>query len=216
MAGTPNPNRHKRVCIVCGVTFCIPPSAKQKTCSWRCRRSLPSPLKKDADWLRLRRIWRGVKSRCLGGNHPLHKAYYFGRVTLDAAWLEFRNFHSWAVANGYRPGLELDRIDPCGNYEPSNCRWATRCQQMQNTRKRRTAKTSRFKGVSLHSQNATWIAQIHRSGRTINLGSFLTELSAARAYDRAAVSQWGEFARVNFPEAFVSRRNKQVHSHSAA
>lgn len=110
----------------------------------------------------------------------------------------FETFRDWALANGYSDDLELDRKNVNGNYERLNCRWATRRQQMRNTRKRTNAKTSKFKGVSLHSQNFRWIAQICVPGKSAYIGSFDDELSAARAYDAAAKEHYGEFASVNF------------------
>lgn len=126
----------------------------------------------------------------------------------------FEAFRDWAFGNGYTDELEIDRIDPNGNYEPGNCRWVNRVHQMTNTRKRRNARTSRFKGVSRHSQNASWVAQIHSSGQTINLGSFKTQLEAAKAYDAEAVKRWGEHARINFPEFYRSRRISLVGAHT--
>ena len=64
---------------------------------------------------------------------------YGGRgITVCPEWKEsFESFRDWALANGYQDNLTLDRIEVNGNYEPSNCRWATVKQQANNTRSSR-------------------------------------------------------------------------------
>lgn len=83
---------------------------------------------------RLYRIYYAMKQRCY---NPKTKAYhrYGGRgVTICEEWLDsFESFRSWAIANGYRDDLTIDRRDVNGNYEPNNCRWITQRDQTRNT-----------------------------------------------------------------------------------
>lgn len=77
--------------------------------------------------------WEAMRSRC---NYPHDKRYasYGGRgIKVCSEWGLFKNFEAWAYANGYQPGLTIDRIDNNGDYEPSNCQWLTRAE---NTAKR--------------------------------------------------------------------------------
>jgi len=189
-------------CVVCGRVQLLPPSTalKRRCCSRECSQKITPRLTSHRESnTRLHGIWCQMKGRCNCKTNPGF-AYYGGRgVRVCEEWKDsYDSFRDWANANGYQDRLELDRINVNGNYEPENCRWATRTQQMRNTRKRVNAKTSRFKGVSLHSQNKRWIAQIGINKRTIYVGSFDTEEQAALAYDERALQEFGEFANVNF------------------
>ncbi len=83
--------------------------------------------------LRLYNIWSAMKERCSNrANENYHR--YGGRgITVCQEWLEFLPFHNWAMSNGYQTTLTIERINNDGNYEPSNCKWATHKEQGKNT-----------------------------------------------------------------------------------
>ena len=85
---------------------------------------------------RLYHIWHGMKQRCL---NPTNKDYpnWGGRgITICEEWVDdFEAFREWAMLNGYTDNLSIDRRNNDGNYEPSNCRWATMQEQNSNRRK---------------------------------------------------------------------------------
>ena len=99
------------------------------------------------------RIWSGMISRC---TYPKHRGFYRygGRgITVCERWRSFENFYA---DMGDRPaGKSLDRINVNGNYEPSNCRWATKREQSRNTSK---TKMYTYNGKTMCISD--WIAEI--------------------------------------------------------
>lgn len=77
-----------------------------------------------------------MKQRCYNPKNPSYKFYGALGVTVCDEWKNnFVLFCKWAFASGYNSCLELDRINPAGNYEPENCRWVTKMVNARNKRK---------------------------------------------------------------------------------
>ena len=91
---------------------------------------------------RIYSIYCTMKARCYNPNNDEYHNYGGRGIIVCPEWLGkngVENFAKWSYENGYDENAEygqctIDRIDVNGNYEPSNCRWATQKQQMRNTR----------------------------------------------------------------------------------
>jgi hypothetical protein len=86
---------------------------------------------------RLRKIYNNIKQRCGNSKNPLYRYYGAVGITLCSEWSAFPAFYQWAIASGYEASLSLDRVDNRKGYSPSNCRWADRITQMNNTSRNR-------------------------------------------------------------------------------
>ena len=84
---------------------------------------------------RLYGIWFGIRERCYNPKEPGYHNYGGRGITVCEEWKnDYSTFRTWALSNGYADDLTIDRINVNGNYEPSNCKWATWVEQCNNKR----------------------------------------------------------------------------------
>jgi len=103
----------------------------------------------------LYRVWRNLKTRCL--NPKYWKTHRYGKrgISICDEWIDdFQAFFDFCMANGWRPELQIDRIDNDGNYEPDNCHFVT---PAENSRNRSTTKLTEGK--------AYLIREMHKTGK---------------------------------------------------
>ena len=87
---------------------------------------------------RIYEIYNGMKQRCYNENNENYKHYGGRGISICDEWFDengFINFYNWSKNNGYEEDLTIDRVDVNDGYRPSNCRWATKKEQVVNRRK---------------------------------------------------------------------------------
>ena len=83
----------------------------------------------------LYRKWSGMITRTTNKKELCYKNYGHKGIIICKEWRnDFLSFYNWAIENGWKEGLTIDRIDVNGNYDPSNCQWIT---MKENTMKDR-------------------------------------------------------------------------------
>lgn len=111
--------------------------------------------------------------------------------------------HNFILGDPPTIGMIPDHKDrnPLNNVR-SNLRWAERLGNSRNVSKRRLQKgrppSSKYIGVGMKRSSGKWIAYIRLNGRSHHIGTFLSEVDAAHAYDAAARVHFGAFANLNF------------------
>lgn len=86
-----------------------------------------------SDHKKLYSVWLNMRNRCYRVKGSDYHNYGGRGITVCDEWLNsFVRFRMWALINGYKEWLQIDRVDNDGNYEPSNCRFVTGAVNAQN------------------------------------------------------------------------------------
>lgn len=124
----------------CGVNKHIDGNALQSGATISCgcyhREAISKSSKKHGHWAHpLYWVHRGMLNRCNLKSDRAYVNYGARGISVCDEWRkDFKSFYDWAIANGWAIGLEIDRINNDGNYEPSNCRFVTRKVNSNNKR----------------------------------------------------------------------------------
>lgn len=134
--------------------------------------------------------WNSMIARCKNVGNPQYPDYGGRGIVVCERWRN--SFAAFFEDMGSRPdGLSLDRVDNSGNYEPENCRWATRQQQSFNQRPRKVkGKPSGHCGVWWNPKQNLWQVSLCIHGKTHRLGKF-SDLDEAIAARKSAEKAYG-------------------------
>lgn len=129
---------------------------------------------------KLYKVWVQMNQRCFNPKDTKYPQYGAKGIKVCSYWQEFEPFLTWAIANGYKEGLSIDREDGRLGYAPTNCRWTTSVNQAINT-KLAITNTTGYRGIS--SRKSRYIVRITNGGNRVQVGSFASIEEALIARD---------------------------------
>lgn len=146
---------------------------------------------------RLYKTWENMIQRCTNTRASGYKNYGGRGIKVCRAWRLFSVFAEWALANGYKDELTIDRKKTNLNYTPSNCRFTIRRSQAQSHRKRTNSETE-YIGVVRDKRNGRRLCYSQsRNGKSRYLGSFDDPFSAAWVRDTYVRRHYDTFVTLN-------------------
>lgn len=143
----------------------------------------PNATKHGLTNAKIYKCWQDMKARCCNPNKHQFVDWGGRGITVCEEWENnFMSFYEWALNNGYKEGLTIDRIDVNKGYYPNNCRWVSRHTQSANRRIFKNNKSG-FSGVCYRRDSGKWRASININNHKYNIGVFNTAKEAAIARD---------------------------------
>lgn len=130
---------------------------------------------------RIHNIWCGLKARTTNKNHRDWEGYGAKGIFICDEWKDYKAFEKWALENGYKDNLSIDRKNTYDGYYANNCRWTDNYTQSANTRLIHKTNKTGFRGVSFHKNK--YRASIQVNKKHISLGRTECAIKAAYLYD---------------------------------
>lgn len=133
--------------------------------------------------------WNRMRHRCYFTTDKSYKDYGGRGITVCERWKT--NFKNFFDDMGLRPSPKhtIDRINNNGNYEPTNCKWSTRSEQMRNKRIQKKSKSG-ISGVYWRGNSKKWRSHIFVNKKVIHLGTFSKLEDAKHARLLAEEKYW--------------------------
>ena len=159
--------------------------------SWGCLSKNQLVYTKESNTL-LYHVYNSMIERCHSKTAHAYKDYGARGIQVCRIWRNsYASFKAWALENGYKKGLQLDRIDNDGNYEPNNCQWITSAEN-NSIGKKRMNKNNKTGYNGVQKRRNKFIAQIGVDNKNIALGSFDTLEEAVESRIEAEIKYLGE------------------------
>lgn len=145
--------------------------------------------KRGMGMIRLYEVWQHMKQRCINSRVVQYSDYGGRGIKVCNEWKDdFVAFRDWALGNGYRDDLTIDRIDVDGDYEPSNCRWVSREIQVINRRIQKSNKSG-YEGIDYEKRLGKWKVRISMDKKREYLGVFDTLEEAINTRNRYIIDR---------------------------
>lgn len=126
-------------------------------------------------------VWKHMIQRCTDPSISNYYRYGGRGIKVCNRWQKYENF-VLDMFPSYVRGLTLERINNDGNYEPENCRWATRKEQANNTRNIEKAKKYTFNGITQTTRQ--WAEELGIKRTTLDMRLRHYKWPVEKAFER--------------------------------
>lgn len=131
-------------------------------------------------------LWRNIIKRCEDPNCEQYKWYGARGIRMDDVWRKNpKAFCDWALAHGYKKGMEIDRLDVNGNYNPENCQFISHRENCAPNKRRLRRTNQTGERNVCPTKHGTFEAHAYINGKQKFVGTYKTIEEAAHARDIA-------------------------------